>query len=427
MEQGKTRRPVPSTPRTVRLDGTSEQDTRAPHQRVWSAVRAWFITNTFAPEKLPERWRHPAMGYLLAVVAQVVATLITLVLLALFPTYSFAGVLEFLVVALMALRWGGGPSLVATVAGVFLLELVLAPEGITEPGIVVEVGLFLLVGTIISVMASSAEQARRKAVLAQTEAQAREMVLREVNERTDEFIGVVSHELRSPLTSIKAALQLTERRLKRLLAEEGAAAADAAERLDPVLAPLHLAQQQVDRQNRLVGDLLDVSRIRAGKLEMRFARANLATIVEDVVVEQRLVWPTRVILLHILEDPLSVRVDADRIGQVITNYLTNALKYSTDDQPVDVTLRRDGSRALVSVRDRGPGLSPAQQAQIWERFHRVPGIAQQASTETGLGLGLYISRTLIERHDGQVGLESTPGKGSTFWFALPLAAESVSA
>src|SRR5258708_33287480 len=109
--------------------------------------------------------------------------------------------------------------------------------------------------------------------------------------------------------------------------------------------------------------------------------------------------------------------------------LTNALKYSDEDQPVQVSLQRQGDQVKVSVRDHGPGLSAEQQEYIWERFQRVPDIEVHSSSyhsHAGLGLGLYISKTIIEQHQGQVGVDSIPGEGSTFWFTLPLAHNTAS-
>ena len=111
--------------------------------------------------------------------------------------------------------------------------------------------------------------------------------------------------------------------------------------------------------------------------------------------------------------------DADRVGQVLTNYLTNALKYSHADRPVTVSARVRGLRARVEVRDEGPGLTAAQRRHLFERFHRVQGI--DVVSGSGIGLGLYISKTIAQHHGGSVGVTSAPGKGSTFWFELPLA------
>jgi signal transduction histidine kinase len=114
-----------------------------------------------------------------------------------------------------------------------------------------------------------------------------------------------------------------------------------------------------------------------------------------------------------------VSADAGRIEQALTNYLTNALKYAPADQPISVRLEMAGSSARVSVRDLGPGLTPEEQQHIWEQFYQTKP-AMYHGTETGLGLGLAIVRAIIEQHHGQVGVESAPGRGSTFWFTVPL-------
>jgi hypothetical protein len=122
-----------------------------------------------------------------------------------------------------------------------------------------------------------------------------------------------------------------------------------------------------------------------------------------------------------------VIADADRIRQVVANYLSNALKYSPEDRPVVVGIEVDDREARVWVRDEGLGLPTEEQEQIWERFHQATGIAVQSGSGIGLGLGLYICRTIIERHHGHVGVESAPGRGSTFWFTVPLAGHEVDA
>jgi signal transduction histidine kinase len=192
-------------------------------------------------------------------------------------------------------------------------------------------------------------------------------------------------------------------------------------KLDRAHGLLERTSRQVVRLDRLVGDLLDASRIQAGKLELRPETCDLGRIVADAVQEQRAAWHGRSIHLDVPQHAtLAVVADADRIGQVVTNYLTNALKYSAGDQGVAVRLRSTDDRARVEVEDRGPGLSPQQRAQLFERFYRVPGIDQLSGSGVGLGLGLYICKTIVERHGGQVGVDSTPGQGSVFWFALPL-------
>ncbi len=255
------------------------------------------------------------------------------------------------------------------------------------------------------------------------EAHVRELALRETTAQMDTFLGMAGHELKTPLTSIKLALQLTERRLQQRIQHQG----EPTKEIAPFMEQMERAEHQVDRLDRLVNDLLDVSRVQAGKLNLRLKPVDLAAIVRDAVEEQRQAVLDRSLLLQIPDD-LTVRVlaDADRIGQVVTNYLTNALKYSPADRPVAVGLEEEGQRALVWVRDQGPGLPLEEQERIWERFHRVKGIEVQSGSGIGLGMGLYICRTIIERHQGEVGVESAPGRGSTFWFRLPLAREEAS-
>ena len=388
----------------------------------WDGVRRWVAENTFHALWLPEPFRRPLAGYALAVTLAVVASLLTLLLATLSPSFSFFGLLNIFAVAVVALIYGAAPSLLTTIVSTALLELLVLPmtthgDG-TRAATVVEILIFMVVGALIGVFASGTEQARRRAVSDHAAMEARELALRETNARTDEFLSIASHELRSPLTSLKAALQLGKRRLRRV-SEQPQPVVDLLSQIEVVQGLLSTAEQQVDRQDRLVGDLLDVSRIRANKLEFRLALCDLVSLVTDTVDEQRLSWPDRSITLEAPAEPLMLEADEQRIGQVATNFLTNALKYSPPDAPVTVTLLVEGDLARVAVRDWGPGLTTEQQAHIWDRFHRVPGIKQQSGSGAGLGLGLHISRTIIEYHGGAIGITSAPKQGSTFWFTLP--------
>lgn len=244
--------------------------------------------------------------------------------------------------------------------------------------------------------------------------QATELALRAANQRMEEFLGMVSHELKTPLTSIKGNTQLALRQLKSSM-----------QTFERIVSLHEAADQQSRRLNRLVDDLLDVSRAQAGHLEIIAGPCDLREIVLEALQEQRKMWPGRTIHLDMDEEArLPLNADADRIAQVISNYLTNALKYSDADQPVFVKVLREGQQAYLAVRDQGPGLPSDEQERIWSRFHRTPGIEVRSSSHTsqaGLGLGLYISKTIIESQQGEVGVQSRPGEGSTFWFRLPLA------
>jgi signal transduction histidine kinase len=345
---------------------------RAP-RRALSPVWRWFAANTFLPEWLPARLRHPLSGFVVAAALELLSAFCTLGLVLIFPSFSYVGTLELLVVALIALSWGAGPSLAATAFGAILLQWLVLPERTvlthTHAASVVEIAVLLLVGGVLSLAASRAERVRRRAVHAQAEAQARELAAREASRHMDAFLGIAGHELRSPLTTMLATIQLVARRL-----------------------------------------------------ELRPQTFDLAALIADVVEEQRLAWPAREITLAATE-ALPLLADPDRVGQVVTNYLTNALKYSPADQPVRVTLTWEQGAARVAVHDGGPGLPPDEQRRIWQRFHRAEGVHVLDGSGVGLGLGLHISRTIVERHGGEVGVRSTPGKGATFWFTLPASAE----
>ena len=267
---------------------------------------------------------------------------------------------------------------------------------------------------------------------------ASERALQKSDQLKDEFLGIASHELRTPLTSAKANVQIVARRLARLLDAPEPDPTDLLEQVQSLQYLLDRSESALDRLARLVADLLDISRIQAGKLEMRPQRVDLAVLVREAVEEEEQSWPGREIRL---EGPalrpargggdagegdagdgsgIWMEVDPDRVRQVVLNYLTNALKYAPPDRPIHVRMEARGDEVFVAVRDAGPGLIPEQQAHLFERFYRVVGIDHQQGAGIGLGLGLHICKTIVERHGGTVGVESAPGQGSTFWFTLPL-------
>jgi signal transduction histidine kinase/CheY-like chemotaxis protein len=254
------------------------------------------------------------------------------------------------------------------------------------------------------------------------EARASALALAEANRRMDQFMGIASHELKTPVTTIKANLDLMERRLTRAsIGRETASREDLYGVIEAAKTLASRADRGMVRLVRLVDDLVDVSRIRAGRLDMRLDPCDLCAIVADSVESEREAHASRDIRLRMPDnEPIIVTADADRIGQVVTNYLTNALKYSKADAPVEVMLTRDAAVAHLAVRDFGPGLPPEERERVWEMFHRAPDVQVLTGSGVGLGLGLHICKTIVERHGGQVGVESEPGAGSTFWFTLPL-------
>lgn len=224
--------------------------------------------------------------------------------------------------------------------------------------------------------------------------------------RKDEFISLASHELKTPVTTLKGFAQLLLRRLKK---QGDTQTLDSVDRM----------VAQIDKLTLLINDLLDLSRIQSGKLIFREERFDLAELVAEIVENLRPALSTH--QLHISSSTAApIFGDRDRLGQVLINLLTNAVKYSPLAETVLISLTCTQQHATVSVQDFGPGIAADQQQQIFERFYQVAHNTH-AHEQTGLGIGLSISYEIVQHHQGQMQVESAIGKGSTFSFTLPLA------
>ena len=228
-------------------------------------------------------------------------------------------------------------------------------------------------------------------------------IRKEFDRRKDEFIGVASHELRTPLTSIKGYSQLLDRMLKKT---------------DIQKAQIYLKKTNVyiERLNSLISDLFDMSKIQTGKLQFNNGSFDFDELVKDGIDS---IQPTNQNHAIKVEGKINERLvgDKDRLEQVFTNLLTNAIKYSPNANKVVVNLSKNDHEIKVSVTDFGIGIDPCHHRKIFERFYRVDEISKKFS---GLGIGLYICREIIERHGGKIWVESQKGKGSVFSFTLPL-------
>jgi PAS domain S-box-containing protein len=245
----------------------------------------------------------------------------------------------------------------------------------------------------------------------------------ELERQKEDFICLASHELRTPLTSLKGNLQLMERRLQRRLREYRQTLSEEEKQfLEQVVSWNQRAQRQAAIENHLIDNLLDANSLQAQELHVSFETANLTHLVKSAIDDMLTITAPRTLVLDNPSDfAIRVYVDKIRIWQVLTNYLKNALRYASEEQPVIVGIALEGHIVRVWVKDSGPGLSSEQQHKLWNRFRQVTGLSgYNCPGGGGLGLGLYLCRELIKLHGGQTGVESAPGKGATFWFTLPL-------
>ncbi|WP_040441641.1 PAS domain S-box protein [Ktedonobacter racemifer] len=244
---------------------------------------------------------------------------------------------------------------------------------------------------------------------------------KEIERQKDLMLSMTSHELKTPLAALKGTFQLLQRRAKRLGTKADRMSPEVSAFLNDLSERLAASARQVDVQTHLINDLLDVSRITAQTLKLELEPCDLVPIVRETVENLRVTAPERSFLFELPEHIIvKVLADRNRISQVVTNYVTNAIRYSSSEQPVTIGLTLQENTARVWVQDKGPGLTEEAQKGLWQRYHQVKGVPVQSGSGKGLGLGLYICQTLIAQHKGEVGVESTPGEGSTFWFTLPL-------
>ncbi|HET7874975.1 MAG TPA: response regulator, partial [Methylomirabilota bacterium] len=262
-------------------------------------------------------------------------------------------------------------------------------------------------------MAESLEQAHQRRILEEElrrknyELEQQNRSIQEANRLKTEFVSMVSHELRTPLTSIQGYVEL-------LLEDRQASSTD--ERRECLTVVKNNAQRLLG----LINDLLDLSRIEAGRIDLHRTSVDLTRLIREVADSVRpLIDAKRQQLALDLSDGLpAVWADADRVTQILTNLISNAHKYTPAEGRITVAARRADGGVRVDIQDTGIGLSPEEQAQLFTRFFRAG--QPRAGPASGTGLGLVITRLLVELHGGNISVSSAPGQGSTFSFSLPL-------
>lgn len=222
--------------------------------------------------------------------------------------------------------------------------------------------------------------------------------------RKNDFIGMVSHELKTPLTALSGLVQVANSRLKNS---------------DDTFMKVALekASVQVKKMGAMINGFLNMSRLESGKIMIDKRRFNLEALIREAIAEAEITASTHQICFDPCE-PVYVYADEDKIGSVISNLLSNAVKYSPKGKTVVVTCHVEGNTAQVSVKDDGMGMKQQDTQRIFERYHRVE--TTHTRNISGFGIGLYLSAEIVERHDGKIWVESESGKGSTFYFNLPI-------
>lgn len=228
----------------------------------------------------------------------------------------------------------------------------------------------------------------------------------------DQFLTIAAHELRTPLTALKGNLQLAGRTLGR---------ADGVERAAAMVAR---ANGQVDRLTKLIGDLLDVSRLADGQIQIERRPVRIDELIRDAVETAAASAPDREYRLDLAEGETTAIADESRIEQVLINLLENAHKYSPLEAPITIALHAQAETVTIAITDRGIGVPEREQARIFERFHRSSNVDRNVS---GLGLGLYIAGEIVRAHGGTLGVASGADAGSTFTVTLPRAPEAAAA
>ncbi len=324
----------------------------------------------------------------------------------------------------VALFWGVGPGLLATILScVTLIYIYLFPvqRGSTVPPsfdweVIIPVLLFAIASLVVVILIGQREAARRQALQAKQIVQMHisdlataNQELLQANQLKDLFVSIASHELKTPITTIRGQAQLALRRIGKNATPS------------PELNDLQDAFVKVDEQTKrltnLIDELLDLTSLRSGKQVLDKKPCNLNEICSSAIEDLRMI-SGRTIDLDLPSSPVLLQADAARIGQVVTNLVSNALKYSPAASAVKVRVEHDDRVARFCVQDAGKGISPEQLANIFQPFYRTSDA--RASTISGTGLGLTICKDIVQQHHGRIWCESTLDSGSTFFVELPL-------
>jgi two-component system sensor histidine kinase KdpD len=302
-------------------------------------------------------------------------------------------------VCVIAARFGMGPAVFTAVGGVLAFDLLLLPPssafGVRDLKGVLTLLLLLIVTGVIAVLT---DQLRRQADRARRQA--------EIERLRNALLSALSHDLKTPLTAlVGASTALCEGRL------------DERERKEFT----QMVASEAERLNRLVANLLELTRLEAGKVTVKRVPQAIDEVIGTTLYRLERQLEGRRIETSVPEDVPLAAFDPVLLEQVFTNLLENAIKYTPAGTPIDISVRRDHSRIVVDVADRGPGVPPGEEEKVFERLYRADADRRTAG---GVGLGLTICRAIVTAHDGKIWLENRPGGGAVFRFTLPAISDS---
>lgn len=323
--------------------------------------------------------------------------------------------------------WGVSPALITTVLGFLAFTFFVFPQhNVTTINIwlaIMAFGPFVLAQFIIAFLAGQNAVKYRRTLAAEQKIHANAQELAAINQKLEQtnqeleranhhkdyFMVRAAHELRTPLTTILGEVQLARRRLQKAKSTEE----EARRHLEKIEARAHVLQA-------LVEDLIELSSLHTGEKRLQFGTCSFGDLCREVIEDQRICSGYQ-IKLQLPPDPVIIRADSKRLTQVVINLVGNAVHYAREDTVIDVCVSMEPTSMLFQVHNEGPALSLEQQARLFDPFYRAP-YAETLFRE-GWGLGLTVSKEIVEQHSGQIWVKSSEGEGTTFFVRIPLQRE----
>lgn len=372
------------------------------------------------------RWRLPVFGYLIGLFLTGIAVLLALLI----PSIRVMWVPLCLASVIVGFVWGISPALVTSLVGLLAFFLIVFPHfdivSLNFGTAIATLGPFAFAQCIIAVLAGQnmVKYWRIRAAEQKVHAYAQELVatnqkleqinqeLERANHLKDYFMVRAAHELRTPLTTILGEVQLALRRLDKAKSTEK----------EGLLYRRHFDKIEARARvlQALVEDLIEFSSLHTGERLLQFGPCDFSKICGEVAEDQR-TYSGRQIELQLPRDPIIIQADGKRLTQVVINLVSNALHYSLEDTAISIGAHVEDASVLFQVHNEGPALSLEQQSHLFDPFYRTP--YAEAFFREGCGLGLTVSKEIVERHGGRIWVKSIEGEGTTFFVQIPLQIE----